>query len=115
MLLNAERKDAAQPHWIRAWPLSPVHCRPRSLATLMGHHTVRRLCLLIGCITFIVLVLNRSNHDRVWDTPTYFESMFEHAHLYPLKSPPHRKLQFGLLETVCIHRHGTPVPHRSLG
>ena len=76
----------------------------------MGHHTMRRLCLLIGCITFIVLVLNRSNHDRVWDTPTYFESLFGHAHLYPLNLPPHRKLQFGLLETVCTHRLGTPVP-----
>ena len=81
----------------------------------MGFHTKRRLWLLIGCITFVLLILNRSNHDRAWDTPAYLESMLGHAHLYPRKAAPHHKLQFGLLETVRAHRSPTPAPLRFLG
>ena len=69
----------------------------------MGLHTRRRLWLLIGCATFILFVFNRKNHDQSWDTSAYLESMFEHARLYPPRLPPHRKLQFGLLETVRTH------------
>lgn len=72
----------------------------------MGRHTMRQLYLLIGCFTFVVLVLNRSNPDGVWHAPAYLEYMFEHVHLHP-PTAPHRKLQFGLLETVRTHRLGT--------
>jgi hypothetical protein len=83
----------------------------------MGFYSMRRIWLLISCITFVVVLLKRSNHDpdRVWDTPAYLESMLERTHLHPLKFPPHRKLQFGLLETVRTHRTGTPAPPRFLG
>lgn len=75
----------------------------------MGRHTTRQLYLLIGCFIFVVLVLNRSTPARVWHAPAYFEYMFEHVHLYP-PTLPHRKLQFGLLETVRTHRLRT-LPH----
>jgi hypothetical protein len=74
----------------------------------MGHHSIRRLYVLVSCIIFVifVMILNHSNRDPVWDTPTYFESLFKQAHLYPPKSAPHRILQFGLLETVSTRHPG---------
>lgn len=78
----------------------------------MGLHTRRRLWLLIGSVTCILFLVNRKNRDQPWDTPAYLESMFERAHLYPPRLPPHRKLQFGLLETVRTHSLVAPAPLR---
>lgn len=115
-MTTTDDSDTDQPQPGSALPLSLIPLSPfprspltKSPAATMGHHTMRRLCLLIGSITFVVLILNRSNHDRVWGTPAYLEYMFEYAHQYPPKPPPHRKLQFGLLETVSTDHPGTPV------
>ena len=75
----------------------------------MGFHGMRRLWLLIVSITFLLFFLNHSNHNRVWGTPAYLESVLDYSYLYPSKPPPHRKLQFGLLETVCAHPLQSPA------